>query len=246
MITRNTERSGTTLAVIPAVDLLGDDAVRLRQGDYGQVTNRRTDPLALVESYRDAGAELIHLVDLDGARRGEIRPDVVRRAVLAAAPARVQASGGIRSTTDAERLLGAGAARVVVGTASFADDAALQRFADALGAHLVVAVDVRDGHVAVGGWTQTTTITVDEAAERCRAAGVRRILCTAIDRDGTLGGPDVELLQRVVERARTPVLAAGGVHSQHDLVAIAEAGCEAAVVGRAFLEGRLPLAALRV
>ena len=246
MLTRHTEQPSGTLTVIPAVDLLGDDAVRLRQGDYGQVTNRRTDPLALVESYRNAGAELIHLVDLDGARRGEIRPDVVRRAVLAAAPARVQASGGIRSTIDAERLLGAGAARVVVGTAAFADDAALQRFADPLGTHLVVAVDVRDGHVAVGGWTQTTTITVDEAAERCRAAGVRRILCTAIDRDGTLGGPDVELLQRVVERARTPVLAAGGVHSQHDLVAIAEAGCEAAVVGRAFLEGRLPLAALRV
>ena len=246
MLTRHTEQPSGTLTVIPAVDLLGDDAVRLRQGDYGQVTNRRTDPLALVESYRDAGAELIHLVDLDGARRGEIRPDVVRRAVLAAAPARVQASGGIRSTSDAERLLGAGAARVVVGTAAFADDAALQRFADALREHLVVAVDVRDGHVAVGGWTQATTITVDEAAERCRAAGVPRILCTAIDRDGTLGGPDVELLRRVVERAGTPVLAAGGVHSQHDLVAIAETGCDAAVVGRAFLEGRLPLAVLRV
>jgi phosphoribosylformimino-5-aminoimidazole carboxamide ribotide isomerase len=246
VLTRHTEQPSGTLTVIPAVDLLGDDAVRLRQGDYGQVTNRRTDPLVLVESYRDAGAQLIHLVDLDGARRGEIRPDAVRRAVLAAAPARVQASGGIRSTSDAERLLGAGAARVVVGTAAFADDAALQRFADALGEHLVVAVDVRDGHVAVGGWTQATTITVDEAAERCRAAGVPRILCTAIDRDGTLGGPDVELLRRVVERAGTPVLAAGGVHSQHDLVAIAETGCDAAVVGRAFLEGRLPLAVLRV
>jgi phosphoribosylformimino-5-aminoimidazole carboxamide ribotide isomerase len=233
------------VAVIPAVDLLGDDAVRLRQGDYGQVTNRRTDPLSLVEGYRDAGAELIHLVDLDGARSGQIRPDVVRRAVLAAAPGRVQASGGIRSTSDAERLLDAGAARVVVGTAAFSGDAALGRFADALGEHLVIAVDVRDGHVAVDGWTQATTITVDEAAERCHAAGVPRILCTAIDRDGTLGGPDVELLQRVVEHASIPVLAAGGVHSEDDLVAIAGAGCEAAVVGRALLEGRLPPSVLR-
>jgi len=230
--------------VIPAVDLLGDHAVRLRQGDYDQVTNRRADPFSLVESYRDAGAKLVHLVDLDGARTGEIRPDVVRRAVLAAAPAGVQASGGIRSTSDAERLLGAGATRVVVGTAAFADDAALQRFVDALGEHLVVAIDVRDGHVAVGGWTQATTITVDEAAERSRAAGVPRLLCTAIDRDGTLAGPDVELLRRVVERTRVPVLAAGGVHSESDLVAIAEAGCEAAIVGRAFLEGRLPLSVL--
>ena len=230
---------------IPAVDLLGEEAVRLRQGDYEQVTNRRADPLALVASYRDAGAELIHLVDLDGARAGEIRADLIHRAAVAAAPARVQASGGIRSPADAERLLEAGAARVVVGTAAFADDGALERFANALGDRLVVAIDVRDGRVAVGGWTQTTTITVDEASERCRGAGVPRVLCTAIDRDGTLEGPDLELLEQVCERARVPVLAAGGVRSQHDLVAIESAGCEGAIVGRAFLEGLLPLSVLR-
>jgi phosphoribosylformimino-5-aminoimidazole carboxamide ribotide isomerase len=245
LIRQTAPHSLRKLTVIPAVDLLGDHAVRLRQGDYDRVTNRRADPLGLVESYRDAGAELIHLVDLGGARSGELRPDIVRRAVVAAAPARVQASGGIRSTSDAERLLSAGAARVVVGTAAFSDDDALQRFAAALGEHLVVAVDVRDGHVAVGGWTQATMITVDDAAERCNAAGVPRILCTAIDRDGTLSGPDVDLLQRVAARARMPVLAAGGVRSHDDLAAIAEAGCEAALVGRAFLEGRLPLSVLR-
>ncbi len=230
---------------VPAVDLLGEDAVRLRQGDYDQVTNRRSDPLALVESYRDAGAALIHLVDLDGARAGEIRADLIHRAAAAAAPARVQASGGIRSPSDAERLLDAGAVRVVVGTAAFADDGALVRYADALGDRLVVAIDVRDGRVAVGGWTQTTTITADEAADRCRDAGVPRVLCTAIDRDGTLDGPDVELLERICERAGIPVLAAGGVRSQHDLAAIESAGCEGAIVGRAFLEGLLPLSVLR-
>jgi phosphoribosylformimino-5-aminoimidazole carboxamide ribotide isomerase len=232
------------ISIVPAVDLLGDDAVRLRQGDYAQVTNRLADPLALVESFRDAGAELIHLVDLDGARSGEIRPEVLRRAARAAAPARVQASGGIRSPADAERLLQAGAARVVVGTAAFADDAALERFANALGEQLVVAVDVRDGHVAVGGWTQATAITLDEAVERCRAAAVARLLCTAIDRDGTLAGPDVELLSRVCSGTQAPVLAAGGVRSEDDLVAIGSAGCEGAVVGRAFLESRLPLSVL--
>ena len=233
-------------AVVPAVDLLGTDAVRLRQGDYARVTNRRADPLALVESYRESGAELIHIVDLDGARCGEIRPSVVHRAALAAAPARVQAAGGVRSIDDAERLLDAGAARVVVGTAAFADDGALGRFADALGERLVVAVDVRDGRVAVGGWTETMSLTVEEAVDRCSAAGVRRLLCTAIDRDGTLAGPDLELLRCVRERAPMPVLAAGGVRSMGDLTALEATGCEGAIVGRALLEGQIPVSALGI
>ena len=237
-------RQSTPFLVVPAVDLLGSDAVRLRQGDYERVTNRRADPLALVESYRDAGADLIHLVDLDGARDGTIRPDVVRRTALVTAPARVQASGGIRSVADAEQLLDAGAARVVVGTAVFADDDALGRFVRRLGKRLVVAIDVRDGRIAVGGWTQATTITPDEAAERCRSAGVARILCTAIDRDGTLAGPDVELFARVSRIAGVPVLAAGGVRSLDDLAAIEAAGCEGAIVGRALIEGQLPLSVL--
>jgi phosphoribosylformimino-5-aminoimidazole carboxamide ribotide isomerase len=244
VITRQRRRE-TAFAVVPAVDLLGADAVRLRRGDYEEVTNRRADPLALVELYRDAGADLIHVVDLDGARSGEIRADVVRRTVLAAAPARVQASGGIRSVSDAERLLEAGAARVVVGTAAFADEDALARFARALGERLVVAVDVRDGHVAVGGWMQTTALAVDEAVERCGAARVPRLLCTAIERDGTLEGPDLELFQRVCKRTHMPVLAAGGVRSEEDLAALEQAGCEGAIVGRALLEGGLALTALR-
>jgi phosphoribosylformimino-5-aminoimidazole carboxamide ribotide isomerase len=239
-----TRKGKQRLLVVPAVDLLGTDAVRLRQGDFAQVTNRRADPLALIASYRDAGAELVHVVDLEGARDGRLRPDIVHQSVLAAAPSRVQASGGIRSVADAERLVEAGAMRVVVGTAAFADQGALGRFVEALGDRVVVAVDVRDGLVAVGGWTETTTVTIDEALSRCRAAGVSRLLCTAIDRDGTLAGPDVELLGRVCAGAGVPVLAAGGVRSLDDLAAVQAAGCEGAVVGRALLEGRLPLAAL--
>jgi phosphoribosylformimino-5-aminoimidazole carboxamide ribotide isomerase len=132
---------------------------------------------------------------------------------------------------------------VVVGTAAFAEHDALARFFSAVGNRLVVAVDVRDGHVAVGGWTQTTSITAEEAVERCLAAGVSRIVCTAIDRDGTLDGPDTELLERVCSKGRLAVLAAGGVRSVDDLAAIAETGCEGAVVGRALLEGSLPLSA---
>jgi phosphoribosylformimino-5-aminoimidazole carboxamide ribotide isomerase len=233
-----------TFQVIPAVDLLGDDAVRLEQGDYARVTLRESDPAALVRRFAEAGAALVHVVDLDGARSGRLRPDLITALVEAAAPAHVQASGGIRSVADAQSLLAAGAQRVIVGTAAFAEDGALGRFASALGGALVVAIDCRDGRIAVRGWGESTGLEVDEALDRCVAAGVVRLHCTAIDRDGTLAGPDLPLLRRVVERSRLAVVAAGGVSSEADLEAIEQTGCEGAVVGRALLEGRVPLSAI--
>jgi phosphoribosylformimino-5-aminoimidazole carboxamide ribotide isomerase len=229
--------------VIPAVDLLGEEAVRLEQGDYVRVV-AHASPEELVRRFAGAGARLVHLVDLDGARSGVLRPELIASLAAAAAPARVQASGGVRSVADAERLVAAGAARVVVGTAAFGDAGALDAFAAALGDALAVAIDVRDGRIATRGWREDGGIDVDEAVDRCVAAGVARLHCTAIDRDGTLGGPDVALLRHVVERSGLPVVAAGGVSSEADVAAIAAAGCEAAVVGRALLEGRLPLSVL--
>jgi phosphoribosylformimino-5-aminoimidazole carboxamide ribotide isomerase len=232
------------LEVIPAVDLLGGEAVRLERGAFDRIVARERDPLALVELFAAAGASRIHVVDLDGARTGRLRPELVGAVVARAAPARVQASGGVRSLADAHALLAAGADRVVVGTAAFVDPEALERLARGLGDRLVVAIDVRDGRVVTSGWTIDTELTVDVAVDRCAAAGVRRLLATAVDRDGTLGGPDLALLERVVARSCVPVLAAGGVRSEADLAAIEQAGCEGAVVGRALLDGRLALARL--
>lgn len=233
------------MQVIPAVDVLGDEAVRLVQGRFAEVGVRAGDPVALARRFAESGAELIHLVDLEGARSGRVRPDVVARIVDAAQPAAIQASGGIRSTADAELLLRAGAARVVVGTAAFAAKDALSTFAAALGDRLVVALDARDGRIAVRGWTEDTGLPVEEAAKRCAEAGVACVLCTAIDRDGTLGGPDLELLRRVMRASGLPVLAAGGIASQLDLDSVAALGCEGAVVGRAMLEDTSLTAALR-
>ena len=241
MLTRNNE---TGFAVIPAVDLVGEEVVRLERGEFDRVVAREADPAAYVRRLVEAGARLVHVVDLDGARSGRPRPDLVQRLVEAAAPAAVQASGGVRSPEDAERLLETGASRIVVGTAAFAEPEALERYASAFGDRLVVAVDVREGRVAVGGWRRQTKLTAEDAVERCAAAGVSRLLCTAIERDGTLGGPDLDLLRRVRERSGLPVLAAGGVRSREDLDAIEETGCEGAIVGRALLEARLPLAIL--
>jgi len=211
--------------VIPAVDVLGDEAVRLEQGDYDRVVERAAEPVALARRWVDAGAARVHLVDLDGARTGHVRPELVAAVADAVRPAKLQASGGIRSLDDARRLLDAGAERVIVGTAAWPDPEPWLE----LGA--VVALDVRDGRVMSRGWTEGAGLTLDEALARLGAA---RILLTAIDRDGTLAGPDLELVARAAA-AGARVLAAGGVRSPEDVDALAAAGAEAAVVGRALL-----------
>jgi phosphoribosylformimino-5-aminoimidazole carboxamide ribotide isomerase len=226
------------MEVLPAIDLLGDEAVRLHQGAYGRVT-RFGAPEELAARFAAEGARWIHVVDLDGARTGRVRAEVVRGIVAAAAQAAVQASGGVRSVADAQALLDAGAARVVVATAAFGG--ALDEFVGALGDRLVVALDVREGVVRATGWTESTGLRVADAIDVCVAAGVRRLLCTAIERDGTMSGPDVDLVARVVQRSGVAVLAAGGIRDQADLDALETAGAEGAIVGRALLEGRVTL-----
>jgi phosphoribosylformimino-5-aminoimidazole carboxamide ribotide isomerase len=219
------------IEVIPAVDVLGVGAVRLHQGDYDHVVETAGDPVELARAFAAEGAARVHLVDLDGARAGQVRSDLIRLVANAIAPATLQASGGIRSLADAQMLLDAGAERVVVGTAAVPNPGP---WAEALGERLIVALDVRDGTVRTSGWTAESGLLLGEAVDRCLSAGVTRVLCTAIDRDGTLAGPDLELV-REVSASGLNVLAAGGVRSPEDVAALAQAGAEAAIVGRALL-----------
>jgi phosphoribosylformimino-5-aminoimidazole carboxamide ribotide isomerase len=218
------------IEVVPAVDVLGREAVRLHEGAYDAVVARADDPVALAARFVAAGGRRIHLVDLDGARSGRVRPGLVR-AVADATGVPVQASGGIRSPADAHALLAAGADRVVVGTAAFPDPSP---WVEELGARLVVALDVRDGEVRTRGWTEGSGVSLADALDRCGSAGVERVLCTAIDRDGTLRGPDLDLVRRVAATGLR-VLAAGGIRSPADVAALAAQGAEAAIVGRALL-----------
>jgi|SRR5579884_674083 len=211
--------------VYPAVDVLGDTAVRLRKGAYDEIVERAEDPVDLAFNWSRLGARRIHLVDLDGARTGKVRPKLVEAVAGVGLP--VQASGGIRTRDDALALLFAGADRVVVGTAAWPDPTPWLE----LGEQVVIALDVLDGEVRSAGWLEGTGVTLDQALER---TGDARLLVTGIDRDGTLGGPDLDLVAAAAAGGRR-VIAAGGVRTPDDVEALARAGAEAAVVGRALL-----------
>lgn len=221
------------MQLIPAIDLLGPDAVRLEQGDFQRVLFRQPLEEFMGRIVATAPA-LIHIVDLEGARDGALRSEVVRRCVNVSGGIALQVSGGIRSIAAARDALDSGASRVIVGTAVWADEAALGRYVTSLGERLVVALDVRDGALAVRGWTESNGIGVDEALERCQRVGVARLHVTAIERDGTMRGPDLELYRRACASG-IAVVAAGGVRDDADVEMLEQVGCEAAVMGLGYL-----------
>ena len=227
------------MQVIPALDLLGDDAVRLEQGDFNRVLFRQ--PLEeFMGRLVGTHPALIHVVDLQGARDGALRPALIERCRRAAHGIPLQVSGGLRSPGAARDALNAGAARVVIGTQLWHDDKSLGSFVKVLGDQLVVALDIKDGRLAIRGWAAFAPLTLEKALERCRTESVARLHVTAVARDGTLKGPDLELYQEVCAWG-IPVIAAGGVRNGDDVEALAQVGCEAVVMGVGYL-ARLGLA----
>jgi len=220
------------------VDVLGGRAVRLEQGDYGRVSLDGGDPLELVAVAARQRPPFVHVIALDAARDGGAPLELARDVVAAAAPVPVQLGGGVRSVADAVALADAGVARVLVGSAAFGE-IPLEDFVTALADQLVVAVDVADGSVRTAGWLDDSGVSTVEALARCSAAGVTRVLCTAISRDGTLSGPDLDLIREARANFAGEILAAGGIRDAADIEAVREAGADGAVVGRAWLEGAL-------
>jgi phosphoribosylformimino-5-aminoimidazole carboxamide ribotide isomerase len=223
-----------SFVVYPAIDVLDGRVVRLSEGRRERITVDGGDPVAAAERFAAAGATWLHLVDLDGAFSGMPDLSLVERVAAAGVP--VQVGGGYRSLELVDGALASGAARVLVGTAALDDgflEAAASRFGDAV----AVAVDARDGRVAVDGWTREATTAPAELAQRCAWAGIRRLLVTSTRRDGTLAGPDVDLLESVLA-AGLPVIAAGGIASLDDVRTLRALGCEGAVAGSAVWLGR--------
>ena len=223
--------------IYPAIDVLEGRVVRLSEGRREAVTVEGGDPVAAAERFAAEGAAWLHLVDLDGAFSGAPDLDLVSRVASVGPP--VQVGGGYRSLDSIGDALEAGAKRVLVGTAALEDEflfAAAARF----GEGIAVAIDARDGTVTVNGWTRSAELTPRELARRCAAAGIHRVLVTSTQRDGTLSGPDVPLLESVLE-AGLPVIAAGGIATLDDLRVLRELGCEGAVTGSAIWLDRFTL-----
>jgi len=215
--------------------------VRLAGGDPSRVTIEGGNPVEAAQRFAAEGARFLHLVDLDGAFSGSPTAGLVERVVVAGGDVPVQVGGGYRTVAGIETALAAGAARVMVGTAALSP-AFLADAATRFGERLVVAIDARDGVVVADGWTSASSLSAVELAEACAQAGVARLLVTSASRDGSLAGPDFELLAGVIEASGLPVLAAGGIASLEDLTELRMLGCEGAVLGSALWSGRFTLA----
>ena len=223
--------------VVPALDVLDGRCVRLREGVRERVTVEGGDPVEAAKRFAAEGARLLHLVDLDGAFSGRPTPGLVER-VATSVDVPVQVGGGLRTLAALDAALAAGAARAIVGTAAvepgFLEEAAER------GDSVVVAIDVKDGRVATDGWTGAADLTASELARRCAGAGIARLLVTNTRRDGLLQGPDTELLTEVLA-VGLPVLAAGGIASIDDVLAVKAIGCEGVIAGSALWLGRFTL-----
>jgi len=219
--------------VIPAIDVLDGRCVRLLEGRRERVTVEGGDPRAAADRFAADGAAWLHVVDLDGAFSGRPTPGLLE-AVRDAGP-KIQIGGGYRTPGAVQAAVDAGADRVMVGTA------AVSSLAELADERIVIAIDARDGRVVTDGWLTTTDVSPGELAGRCAEAGIARLLVTSTRRDGSLAGPDLELLGEVLD-AGLPVLAAGGIAELDDLRTLRELGCEGAVVGSALWNGRFSLA----
>ena len=232
--------------LLPAIDLRGGLVVRLSEGDFARETVYGTDPLEVARGFAAAGASWIHVVDLDGARDGARRQmDVVARIVAAAGEGvACEVAGGLRDEAAVESALAAGAARAVVGTAALRDPDLVARLVDRFGIQrIAVALDVRDGLAIGQGWAPGAAgVRVEDALAALSARGARTFIVTAIERDGLLTGPDLELLGRMVALGLGDIVASAGVSSLDDISAVRAVGCVGAVIGRAIYEGRLDLA----
>jgi phosphoribosylformimino-5-aminoimidazole carboxamide ribotide isomerase len=226
------------MLVIPAIDVLAGRTVRLLRGDYTQVTTYETDPAEMAARFASAGAQRIHLVDLDAAR-GQGANGAVIRSVIEASGVAVEVGGGVRSPEVVERLLGAGAAYVVVGTVAAERPGDVAAWTRRWPGRIYIGIDARGGVVATHGWERSGAWSVPAMIERYRDAPVAGFIFTEISRDGALQGAATDSLAEVVTATTQPVILSGGVTSTADLVAARDAGAAGAIVGRAIYEGRL-------
>ena len=234
------------MEIIPAIDIIDGKCVRLTKGDYNICKTYSDNPLDMALRFQDAGLTRLHLVDLDGAKSRHIVNYPVLEAITGHTDLTVDFGGGIKSTSDLETALGCGAAMVTVGSTAVTDPELMAQWIEDFGQeHIILGADARDGKISVNGWKEDSTLTLSDFIRGYMQKGITQVLCTDINRDGMLQGPAMELYKKILsEFPGIKLIASGGVSSADDLTALKQAGLPAAIVGKAYYEGRVTLAQL--
>lgn len=230
------------MVIFPAIDILGGKAVRLYKGDYNQVTVYSTRPWEIAEDFISKGAKAIHIVDLDGARKGSaVNMDVVKK--IACYPDIItEIGGGIRNQDTVERYLNAGVSRVILGTAALNDPVFLKESLRNYGERIAVGVDLKDGKVAVKGWLEKSDKDGLDFLKELEDMDVKSVIVTDISKDGAMRGTNLEMYRRIGKETSMKVTASGGVSTMEDVRALKEIGVYAAIIGKAYYTGAIDLA----
>lgn len=225
------------MKVIAAVDIMSGSVVRLVKGDPANKTVYSTDPVETAKKWEEAGADMLHIVDLDAAFSNGNNSELVAK-VAEAAKIPVQVAGGIRSLEKAEEMLGK-ASRIVIGTMAYSEQEAVKRLAKKNPGRIVISIDQVGGNVMVKGWKELTGTKVTDAISQFSAMGIDEFLLTSIERDGTLQGPDVRTLAEAAKSAR--IIASGGIAHLEDIVKVRSAGCSSVILGKAMYDGKVSI-----
>jgi len=231
------------MELFPAIDLIGGCAVRLVKGDYAQKTVYSDNPAEVAKSFAAAGAKYLHVVDLEGAKDGgtpnlETIQNIVENGGLL-----VEVGGGIRSEEVIQKYLDAGVFRVILGTAAVQNPAFLEEMVQKYGEKIAVGVDIKDGMVAIKGWTEVSAESCFDFCEKLQRIGVKTIICTDISKDGLLSGTNLELYKELSEKFSVDIVASGGVTTLDDVKKLADMGMYGAILGKALYTGNIDLKA---
>ena len=229
------------MLIFPAIDLFGGKAVRLYKGDYDQMTVYNENPLAVAKDFASAGAAWIHMVDLEGARSGETPNLATVERVAKESGLLVEVGGGIRSMEVVDRYLSAGVSRVILGTAAVKDEAFLKEALSKYGERIAVGVDIKDGKVAIKGWTERSDLDAMEFCAKMEKLGVKTIICTDISKDGAMKGTNHALYREMAKRFGMQIIASGGVSSIEDVEKLAALDIYGAIIGKAYYVGAIDL-----
>ena len=227
--------------IFPAIDLYEGKAVRLYKGDYAQMTVYSDDPVSVARDFAKAGARFIHLVDLEGAKSGTTPNLETVRAIVKATDLFAEIGGGIRSMETIETYLDAGVKRVILGTAAVTDEDFLYRATRAFGERVAVGADIKDGKIAIRGWTETSDLSPDAFCRRMQQLGVETVICTDVSKDGAMRGANHALYRMLSDEFDMQIVASGGVSSIEDVRRLADLGLYGAIIGKAYYTGAINL-----